>query len=71
MIKNSNIYSNILKTLILIMKFIIVYTYGFYECLPRIDSSVPNGSAIDESPASEVLIVFKAPIWATALTLLN
>ena len=28
---------------------------------PRIASSVPNGSAINEGPASEVLIVFKLP----------
>ena len=49
----------------------IYFCLFMYECLPRIASTVPNGSVINEGPASEVLIVFKAPIWATEFSLLN
>ena len=50
---------------------IFIYYFIIYKCLLRIASSVPNGSANNEGIAREALMVFKAPIWPTAFTLLN
>ena len=42
-----------------------IFYYYYYSYLPRITSSVHSWTVINEGPANEVLIVFKAPICST------